>query len=501
MESLAEDVLAAVDKAVPRGARFYVGGHSIGGMLTIEIAGRRPGQVAGAIAMEGWTHYSVQAAAFPPGRPSPRRATVAMTEAERAAFGTVWRKWDGWGILERTPVPVLEVWGDRGRERPSRAVLRIPERESIELEWMAGASHSLLEECPEEVARATAGFVARMEERHMFAVTGVGRLPVEAFSIFRAREGVAGFNMHPYVTFFGGKFWAIWSSNRVRDLQAGQYVRYATSGDGVHWSEAGVVTPSEEAGNFRYFARGLWVRDRELWALAARDEAVRPLFGPGLELRGYKWAGGRWEGPVLIARDAINNFAPERLASGEWMMSRRDHKMRISMLVGDLGKWRAVPVGGSGLDEPIWYALPDGVLTAVFRDGNRSRRLFRAFSRDGGRTWTTPVKTDFPDAMAKCNVLRLRSGLYVMASNPNPSGVRIPLSLSVSRDGRIFTGQAVLRDAPTVYRYGGKDPGYAGYHYPQLLEHSGYLYVIHAENMEDIVLLRVPLEAVERLAR
>jgi hypothetical protein len=34
-----------------------------------------------------------------------------------------------------------------------------------------------------------------------------------------------------------------------------------------------------------------------------------------------------------------------------------------------------------------------------------------------------------------------------------------------------------------------------------LLEHSGYLYVIHAENMEDIVLLRVPLEAVERLAR
>jgi pimeloyl-ACP methyl ester carboxylesterase len=501
MESLAEDVLAAVDKAVPRGARFYVGGHSIGGMLTIEIAGRRPGQVAGAIAMEGWTHYSVQAAAFPPGRPSPRRATVAMTEAERAAFGAVWRKWDGWGILERTPVPVLEVWGDRGRERPSRAVLRIPERESIELEWMAGASHSLLEECPEEVARATAGFVARMEERHMFAVTGVGRLPVEAFSIFRAREGVAGFNMHPYVTFFGGKFWAIWSSNRVRDLQAGQYVRYATSGDGVHWSEAGVVTPSEEAGNFRYFARGLWVRDRELWALAARDEAVRPLFGPGLELRGYKWAGGRWEGPVLIARDAINNFAPERLASGEWMMSRRDHKMRISMLVGDLGKWRAVPVGGSGLDEPIWYALPDGVLTAVFRDGNRSRRLFRAFSRDGGRTWTTPVKTDFPDAMAKCNVLRLRSGLYVMASNPNPSGVRIPLSLSVSRDGRIFTGQAVLRDAPTVYRYGGKDPGYAGYHYPQLLEHSGYLYVIHAENMEDIVLLRVPLEAVERLAR
>ena len=88
-----------------------------------------------------------------------------------------------------------------------------------------------------------------------------------------------------------------------------------------------------------------------------------------------------------------------------------------------------------------------------------------------------------------------------MAGNPNPSGKRIPLSLSVSRDGRIFGAQAVLRDAPTVYRYGGKDPGYAGYHYPQLLEHGRFLYVIHAENMEDIMLLRVPLESVEKLGQ
>jgi predicted neuraminidase len=138
-------------------------------------------------------------------------------------------------------------------------------------------------------------------------------------------------------------------------------------------------------------------------------------------------------------------------------------------------------------------------LAAVFRDGNRSRRLFRSFSRDGGKSWTEPVKTDFPDAMAKFNVLRLRSGMYVMASNPNVSGVRIPMSLSVSRDGRIFTGQAVLRGAPTVYRYAGKDPGYAGYHYPQMVERGGFLYVIHAENMEDIVISRVPVGAVEAL--
>ena len=505
MEGLADDVLAVVDRVIGRETRFYVGGHSIGGMLTIEIAGRRPGQVAGAIPMEGWAHYKVQAEAFAgaPSRRSPARDKAPMTEAEKKAFGNVWRTWDGEGILARTPVPFLQVWGDRGMARPSRRLLRIPEKESMEVVWMAGASHSLLVECPEAVARETGAFIERVEKSHMFAVgEGAGTVAAEVFSIFRAREGTNGFNMHPYVARYGGKFWAIWSTNRVRDLQAGQYVKYATSVDGVRWVDGGAVTPSEEATNHRYFARGLWVRDGELWALAARDEAVRPLFGPGLELRGYRWTGTRWEGPVTVAADTINNFAPERVAGGDWMMARRDHRMAISMMTGDVGRWRKVEIAGAkGLDEPVWWALPDGTLTAAFRDGRRSRRLYRSFSFDGGKTWTEPAKTDFPDAMAKFNVLRLKSGLYVMASNPNPSGRRIPLSLSVSRDGRIFSGQAVLRGAETVYRYAGKDPGYAGYHYPQLLEHGGYLWVIHAENMEDIVIARVRLGELERLGR
>lgn len=520
MRGFADDVLGVVETLKLR--RFYVGGHSIGGMLAIEIAGRRPDQVAGVISMEGWTHHLVQAEAFGGDTRSTltseqhalresHRARVRdkLTDAQIAAFASVWRKWDGQPILESTQVPVLEIWGDRGQPRPSRQLMRIPERPNVELAWMSGVSHPLLIECPAEVARATVDFVSRIEAARMFDVpefNDFSRLPklaAETFSIYRGIEGETGFNMHPYITFHDGRFHAMWSSNRIRDLQAGQYVRYATSADAVRWSESRALMPPEEKENFRYFARGFWIRNGELIALAARDEAVRPLFGPGLELRGYRWNG---EQPFVVAPDTINNFPPEILPNGEWMIARRDHRMRMSMLTGGVrspSDWRTVewpkPADGASLDEPVWWTLPDGSLTAALRDGSKSRRLYRSFSRDGGRSWTPPARTDFPDATAKFHVLRLRSGKYVMASNPNPGGKRIPLCLSLSSDGVVFHRMAILRDAPTIYRYAGKDPGYAGYHYPQLLEHNGFLYVIHSENMEDIVLLRILLSAINRL--
>jgi pimeloyl-ACP methyl ester carboxylesterase len=525
MGLFASDVLQVTERLGLE--RYYVGGHSIGGMVAIEIAARRPDTLAGVISMEGWTHHRVATDAF--GRDDGSTMTAEQQRlsdgqrerirgklgpAEISAFAAVWRSWDGLPILESTPVPVLELWGDRGRPRPTRLQMRIPERDNIELTWIAGASHPLLIQNPAETAARTASFIESAEVRHMFAVREpLAELPrlegVQTITIYRGVEGITGFNMHPYIAAFDGRLWAMWSCNRIRDLQAGQYIRYATSGDGVEWSAPGILSPPEERQNLRSFARGFWMRGpHELIALVARDEAVRPLFGPGLSLRGFRWNGSGWQEPFEVARDTINNFAPERLRDGRWMMTRRDHKMRIGMLAGGVSSpsdWDAIalrePADGAALDEPVWWALPGGRLTAAFRDGSKSRRLYRSFSEDGGATWTAPIRTDFPDAMAKFNVVRLSNGLYAMASNPNTNGKRIPLCLSLSEDGRVFTRMGVLRDAPTVYRYAGKDPGYAGYHYPQLLEHRGFLYVIHAENMEDIVLLRVPVARVGRFAR
>ncbi|MBM3782710.1 MAG: alpha/beta fold hydrolase [Acidobacteria bacterium] len=490
IEGLADHVLKSA-----RGLDdFYVGGHSIGAMIAIEIAGRKPKGLRGIVPIEGWIHHSTQLAAFPSDKnrilppdvlAHRHRIRATLTPQEIQAFGSAWRKWDGSRILAASTLPILSIWGDRGLPRPDREQLKIPDRPNIELVWIEGAGHSMLLSHAEALARETSRFLAA----NMYAPLEEPRaLPSEAITVFRGVEHTNGFNMHPYIAWHAGRFWAMWSTNRVRDLQSGQYVRYATSADGVHWSAPRALTPSEEG--FRSFARGFWIRNGELIALAARDEAVRPLFGPGLELRGYKWNGTRFGSPIVVARDAINNFPPRQMPSGEWLFARRDHRMNLTLLRGGVrseSDWTVVdvPRSGANLDEPEWWLSKDGNVQLAFRDGDRSRRLYR--SVDFGR----PVKTNFPDAMAKFNVLRLAGGRYALASNPNTSGVRIPLALSLSPDGVVFDRTFLLRDSDTTYRYAGKDPGYRGYHYPQLLERDGWLYIIHAENMEDIVLLRL----------
>jgi len=171
------DCVFRVSDALEIGS-FIVGGHSIGGMIAIEMAEQRPSVIRGIVPIEGWSHYTVSKDAFNGQnantltsemnqiRESNRKRTQAkMTQAQIDAFSTVWKQWDGDPTLRLTQVPVLQIWGDRGRPIPSRKAMRIPERENITLHWVSGASHWLLLEKPDQVARAIDGFVSALPEK------------------------------------------------------------------------------------------------------------------------------------------------------------------------------------------------------------------------------------------------------------------------------------------------------------------------------------------------
>ena len=156
----------------------YVGGHSLGGMISLELGQRIPERLRGVIPIEGWAYSDVSADAFQRDTKStlsPQQLELIQdyrdvllkrwTEEQRKMFSSIWKQWNGSEFLRTTELPVLELWGDRGRERPDRVALGLPDRENIELVWFAGASHSLLIERPREVAEAINDFVARIEQQ------------------------------------------------------------------------------------------------------------------------------------------------------------------------------------------------------------------------------------------------------------------------------------------------------------------------------------------------
>lgn len=319
-----------------------------------------------------------------------------------------------------------------------------------------------------------------------------------------------GVNQHNYLAHYKDKFWAMWSDGPGVEDRVGQRVKFATSADGLTWSAPEFLSPvpprsgpdSPHYGTrtdqgFRYIARGFWQRDGEFLALASLDEAAG-FFGPSLELRAFRLApnGETWEDAGRVFDNTINNFPPIKLRTGDWMMSRRPYDYKttgVHFIVGGvkaLDQWESFPVLGSAseltAEEPDWWVLPDDSLAAVFRDNRRSGYLYRSFSTDDGRTWSTPVRTNFPDATSKICGVRLSDGRYVLVSNPRP-GKRDPLTLAVSPDGLVFTKM--------LYLVGGRHIDY-----PYVLEHDGYLYIAFSGGKQSVEVLKVSLSDVDAVA-
>jgi pimeloyl-ACP methyl ester carboxylesterase len=150
---------------------FFVAGHSLGGMVAVELSGLRPAAVAGVVCVEGWTDSDVLANAFAGNvdgtLPADLRETLKREQASNLRHWSnraidrereIWKLWSGYPILEGTPVRILELWGDRGLPRPSAETMQIPRRDNIHLEWIAGASHTLLLEEPDAAAAVIVDF-------------------------------------------------------------------------------------------------------------------------------------------------------------------------------------------------------------------------------------------------------------------------------------------------------------------------------------------------------
>lgn len=329
------------------------------------------------------------------------------------------------------------------------------------------------------------------------------------------------FQLHNYLLHHKGKFWCIWSDGPPVEDEPTQEVKYSTSDGGLKWSKPKSLTGTPKA-PYAFISRGLWVRDGQLLALAAHFKG-KGAFGVDkeLELQAYAWDENKetWSFEEKLYDDAINNFPPQKLPSGDWILTRRDARFNVSVLIGgrtSLSDWRVFPVVGirdvPGFrpDEPVIWPLDDNkTLFALYRDNSGSQRLFHSTSTDLGKSWGTPVITNFPNSSSKLFSMQTSRGYRVLVLNANPKLNRRELYLAVSQNGRTFTRLALL-DIPTppttdvistVPMRKRFQSGIASLQYPHVIEHGEHLWIAFSRNKKQTEIFRVPLDAVDEVRK
>lgn len=328
----------------------------------------------------------------------------------------------------------------------------------------------------------------------------------QTFTILRPRKGASQYSNGVVLLPFKGQLYAQWQSSATDEDSPDTWVAYARSSDGKHWPAPMTLVPS---GAVMHTSGGWWTDGKTLvayinvWPGPQGGYAEFMTSSDGLHWSKPQRVRDRNGAPVngVIEQD------PHALPGGRTITA---FHMQPGLVAAPyytddpkaVGGWtkglmRNLPHAGAQSRElePSWFARRDGTLVMVFRDQTSSFRQLAAESADRGATWTTPVLTNMPDSRAKQSAGNLPDDTAFLVNEPSGNSARIPLVVSLSKDGRVFDKAFVLRRGGAdlqPLRYPGKFKR-PGYHYPKSIIWNGWLYISYASNKEDVELTRVPL--------
>jgi len=345
----------------------------------------------------------------------------------------------------------------------------------------------------------------------------------ETAIVYQAVPAVSQYNHGAVLFAHKGKLYVQWQSSRRDEDAADTRVLYASSDDGVHWSEARALAPARK--DAVVTSGGWWSNGGTLYAFVnVWPDSLEPRGGFVEVLASDD--GAHWENvgnPTFADGKPLNGVIEQdfhRYPVGEDGRSRivtalhRQPGLQAIPIYTDeasgLSGWRLGTFENSSLKdgvsreiEPSNFQRKDGALVMVFRDQQSSFRVLAAVSEDGGEAWTRAEVTNFPDSRAKQSAGNLPDGSVFLVNNPSGSKTREPLVVSLSEDGEQFDRAFLLRAgglqlAPPRYegRYKRK-----GFSYPKSLVWNDFLYVAYAENKEDITITRVPVASLAAAAK
>lgn len=351
------------------------------------------------------------------------------------------------------------------------------------------------------------------------------------------------YSHHQSITFFKGKFYAIWSNGRRNEDDPEQRVLISSSEDFYSWTDPTPLVDSKQgehsslvltAAGFHqnedtlvaylgkyeyeldYLKRNQVQKDgylsikmpkptdrrtrgcmghmgTELWAISKkRQESWGNLENLNLPIVPNHGPQKTHSGRLIISGNVSYPYTDERSGLADWAMSGI-YPSNMDPVYDDAEAfWVVKEMRGwdVGLCEGSFYQTEDNVIHMLLR--SLTSYLWVTESSDDGITWSDPKPTKFTDNNTKFHFGSLPDGRVYYVGCPDPEGSRTPLVMSVSKDGRNFDRHLILGSDEYVSKREGRAKG-GQYGYPHTLVHDGYIYIIISRCKEAVQVIRISL--------
>ncbi len=337
---------------------------------------------------------------------------------------------------------------------------------------------------------------------------------IETFTVFKPSDSSDHFSNGVVMTAFKGYLYCQWQSSQMGEDSEDTWVAYSRSLDGKTWTEPMVLQESQDEG---YSSSGGWWKHGDTliayfnyWPSKLTPEGGYAFYKTSLD--GIHWSEGN---PVVMSGgepiQGIFEQDPFALENGRIINAAHFQPgLNASPIYTDdasgVRGWKRSEFTNSANKndvsreiEPSALVQEDGTLVMMFRDQFSSFCSMASFSDDSGETWSKPELTTMPDSRSKQSAGNLPDGTAYLVNNPVRSKVRMPLVITLSKNGKNFDKAFLLRKGEgdiQPLRYQGKYKR-LGYHYPKSMVHEGFLYVSYSVNKEEVEFARVPIGSLE----
>jgi hypothetical protein len=335
------------------------------------------------------------------------------------------------------------------------------------------------------------------------------KIPLVTCKVYEGNKDYA-YSHHQTICRFKDKYVVSWSNGFRNEDHFGQEVHYSCSKNGVDWEPYKVLAHTDfdengKSGTVRNNA-GMFVYGEKLYAYVGvcRSDGnagmgMNHMVSKKITLDVYVTDDLLyWKHHEDIAHGIYLFEAPRVTDGGDILCCGFDLNDWQQGLVlfwekgadpGEKPKMIKMPRSSEGIvpEQGTWYQRSDGRIWMYLRDGSVSMRLALSWSDDGGRTWTEPLRTDFPNTYSRAFAGRLSDKRFYIAGNNYDHYLdRSNLMIAVSGDGEVFDKMHTVLNTPTTRRIDGYHKE-DGFHYPNCMTADGKLFIVCSENKEDIV--------------